>query len=262
MKNRFLITAGCGVLALAAGLLNGCKKDAPASSPPATASVALQVTNVAGTQAVALDGTTYQTPSGEAFSISTLQYYISNVVLTRTDGTTYAAPGVYHLVDASKPSTSKLTLDNVPVGDYAGLKFVVGVDSVATKADPLSLTGDLNPANNMYWVWNTGHIFLKLEGKVASAGNKALTAHIGGYRAPYSAIVTAAPAFPSGTALAVRAGQTPTISLTANVLKIFDGATHLPLSTFPTAMTPSAASVQVAQNYAAGMFSVGSIQVN
>jgi len=136
------------------------------------------------------------------------------------------------------------------------------VDSTTTKADPLSLTGDLNPANNMYWVWNTGHIFLKLEGTVTSANNKALTAHIGGYRAPYSAIVTAAPTFPSGTALAVRANQTPTINLTANVLKIFDGTTHLPLSTFPTAMMPSAASVQVAQNYAAGMFTVGGIQAN
>jgi hypothetical protein len=138
----------------------------------------------------------------------------------------------------------------------------VGVDSTTTKADPLSLTGDLNPANNMYWVWNTGHIFLKLQGNVTSANNKALTAHIGGYRAPYSAIVTAAPAFPSGTTLAVRAGQIPTINLTANVLKIFDGPTHFSLSTFPTAMTPSAASVQVAQNYAAGMFTIGGIQTN
>lgn len=259
MKNRFL-TAGLGVLAVALGLLGSCKKDA--DSPATTGSVALQVANVAGGQAVALDGTRYQTSSGESFSLTDLAYYISNVVLTRADGSTYAAPGVYHLVNASKPSTSKLTLDNVPVGDYTGLKFVVGVDSTTTKADPLSLTGDLNPANNMYWAWNSGHIFLKLEGTVTSANNKALTAHIGGYRAPYSAIVTAAPAFPSGTTLAVRAGQTPTVQLTANVLKVFDGTRHIPLSAFPTAMMPSAASVQVAQNYAAGMFTISSVQAN
>ncbi|MGI4832798.1 MAG: MbnP family protein [Janthinobacterium lividum] len=261
MKNRFLLTAGLGVLLGAALGLGSCKKDAPASES-AVGTVTLALDNVAGTKAVALDGTTYQTASGEAFSISTLEYYISNVVFTKTDGSTYAAPGVYHLVDASKPSTTSFTIGNVPVGDYAGVKFVVGVDSTTTKADPLSLTGDLNPANNMYWVWNTGHIFMKLEGTVTSAGNKALTAHIGGYRAPYNAIVTAAPAFPSGTTLLVRAGQVPLLHLSANVLSLFDGATHLPLSTFPTAMMPSAASVQVAQNYAAGMFAVKSIQAN
>ncbi|NML66358.1 hypothetical protein HHL22_14195 [Hymenobacter sp. RP-2-7] len=261
MKNRFLFTAGLGVLAAAAGLLGGCKKDAD-SSEPTVGTVALALEHVAGPKAVALNGTTYQTASGETFSINTLEYYISNVVFTKADGSTYAAPGVYHLVDVSKPSTTSLTISNVPVGDYAGVKFVVGVDSTATKADPLSLTGDLNPANNMYWVWNTGHIFMKLEGTVTSAGNKALTAHIGGYRAPYSAIVTAAPAWPSGTTLQVRAGQAPQVHLVANVLSLFDGVTHLPLSTFPTAMQPSATSVQVARNYAAGMFSVKGVQAN
>ena len=260
MKNRVVAAPLLGLLALAA-VLGGCKKD-NGSSQPTVGTVTLEMENVAGPKDVALDGSTYATPSGETFSISTLEYYISNVVFTRTDGSTYAAPGVYHLVDVSKPETTEFTISNVPVGDYSGVKFVVGVDSMATKADPLSLPGDLNPANNMYWVWNTGHIFLKLEGTVASANNKPLVAHIGGYRAPYSAIVTAAPAFPSGTTLLVRADHAPEIHFSADVLKMFDGVTHIPLSTFPTAMQPSAASVQVAQNYAAGMFSVEHIHAN
>lgn len=260
MRNRFLTLPLLGALLGAALGLGSCKKDT--TSQPTVGTVSFELENVAGAKAVALDGTTYATASGETFSISTLEYYISNVVFTKADGSTYAAPGVYHLVDASKPSTTEFTIDNVPVGDYAGVQFVVGVDSTATKADPLSLTGDLNPANNMYWVWNTGHIFMKLEGTVTSAGNKALTAHIGGYRAPYNAIVTAAPAFPSGTTLLVRADHAPQIHFAADVLRLFDGVTHLPLSTFPTAMQPSAASVQVARNYAAGMFSVEHIHAN
>lgn len=262
MKNRFLTASLPGMLALFVLLLSGCKKDTTTSSQPTVGTVSFEMENVAGSKEVALDGTTYATTSGETFSITTLKYYISNVVFTKTDGSTYAAPGVYHLVDASKPATTQFTLDNVPVGDYSGVKFIVGVDSTTTKADPLSLTGDLNPANNMYWVWNTGHIFMKLEGTVTSANNKALTAHIGGYRAPYSAIVTAAPAFPSGVTLLVRADHAPEIHLSADVLKLFDGVSHIPLSTFPTAMSPSAAAVQVAQNYAAGMFAVEHIHAN
>lgn len=260
---KYLRTAPLpGVLALAALLATGCKKDAEDNGQPVVGTVSLEFNNVAGTRPLALDGTAYTTPSGESFSVRTLEYYISNVVLTRNDGVTYAPAGVYHLVDASRSSTRSFSIPNVPVGDYSGVRFTIGVDSTTTKADPLSLVGDLNPANNMYWAWASGHIFLKLEGTVASANNKALTAHIGGYRTPYNAIVTAAPALPSGTLLPVRTSSTPKIVYSADVLKVFDGVTHLPLSTFPTAMQPSAASVQVAQNYSAGMFSVQQVQAN
>lgn len=261
MTTRRFFAASALLLSLSAGLLNGCKKDGSDSSPPTVGSVSLALNNVAGSKAVALDGTTYTTASGETFSISTLEYYISNVIFTKADGSTYAAPGVYHLVNVAKPSTTTFTIANVPTGDYSGVKFTVGVDSTTTKADPLSLTGDLNPANNMYWVWATGHIFMKLEGNVTSAGNKPLVCHVGGYRAPYSALVTAAPSF-GGTTLPVRADHAAAINLTADVLKLFDGETHFALSTFPTTMAPSASSVQVTQNYAASMFTVKNINAN
>ncbi|WP_367949240.1 MbnP family protein [Hymenobacter sp. BRD128] len=241
-------------------LLSGCKKDP--DSQPTVGTVAFELANVVGTKLLALDGTAYTTASGETFTVSTFKYYISNIKFAKADGSTYAAPGEYHLIDASKASTTSFTISNVPGGSYTGVSFVVGVDSTTTKADPLALAGDLNPANAMYWVWATGHIFLKLEGTVTSASpSKALTCHIGGYRQPYSAIVTATPSL-NGNPLRVSAGQAPKISFSADVLKMFDGPTHFTLSTFPTTMMPSASSVQVAQNYAAGMFSVTGIQAN
>lgn len=244
----------------AVGVLNSCKKDA--DSQPTVGTVSVELANVVGPQALALDGTAYTTASGEAFTVSTFRYYISNIKFTKADGSTYAAPAEYHLIDADKPSSTAFTVSNVPSGDYTGVSFVVGVDSTTTKGDPLGLPGDLNPANAMYWAWATGHIFLKLEGTVTSASpNKALVCHIGGYRPPYSAIVTAAPSL-NGSTLRVRSGTAPKLRLKADVLKIFDGPTHFTLSSFPTTMMPSAASVQVAQNYATGMFSVASVQAN
>ncbi|GAA4493974.1 hypothetical protein GCM10023172_03290 [Hymenobacter ginsengisoli] len=244
----------------AAGVLNSCKKDA--DSQPTVGTVSLELANMVGTQPLALDGTAYSTASGETFTVSTLKYYISNITFAKADGSTYAAPGEYHLIDASKSASTNFTVSKVPTGDYTGVSFVVGVDSTTTKGDPLALSGDLNPANAMYWAWATGHIFLKLEGTVTSASpNKALVCHIGGYRQPYSALVTAAPSF-KGSTLQVRSGTTPKIRLSADVLKIFDGPTRFTLSSFPTTMMPSAASVQVAQNYAAGMFAVAGVQAN
>ena len=256
MKNRpFALVALLFVAAL-----GGCKKDA--DIPTGVGTVSFEVENVAGSKAVALDGTAYATSGGETFTLTTLKYYLSNVRLTKNDGTTYAAPNVYHLVDAAKPSTLAFTVSDVPAGDYTGLSFVVGVDSTTTKGNPLGLTGDLNPANSMYWVWDTGHIFMKLEGTVTSVSpSKTLTCHVGGYRAPYNAIVTAAPSL-NGNTLLVRTDQAPKIHLAANVLKLFDGVSHLQLSTFPGTMMPSTSSVQVARNYAAGMFTVAHVYAN
>ncbi|MGI4967514.1 MAG: MbnP family protein [Janthinobacterium lividum] len=248
------------LLLTSVALLGSCKKTP--DSPPAVGTVSFAIDNMAGAKDVALDGTAYTTASGETFTVSTLRYYISNIKLLKSNGGSYAAPNSYFLIDADKPSSARFTLGNVPVGDYTGASFLIGVDSTATKADPLQLTGDLNPANNMYWVWSTGHIFMKLEGTVTSTTpNKALICHVGGYRAPYSASVTATPSF-NGTTLQVRADHTPQLHYSADILKIFDGPTKFTLSNFPTTMMPSAASVQVATNYAAGMFTVKNIQAN
>jgi len=259
MRNPRLLPLLFGLTA-ATALLGGCRHDS--DSQPTIGAVTFALDNRVGTQPLALDGTAYTTSGGETFTVSTFKYYVSNIQLTKADGSTYAAPGEYHLIDASKPNSTSFTISNVPTGDYRGVSFVVGVDSTTTKADPLALPGDLNPANAMYWAWATGHIFLKLEGTVTSASpSKPLVCHIGGYRPPYSAIVTAAPSL-GGNPLPVRADRTPTIRLSADVLKLFNGPNTFSLSTFPTTMMPSASSVKVAQNYAAGLFTVQRIDAN
>jgi hypothetical protein len=263
MKNRRFLLPLFLVLATAASWLIGCKKDA--DSQPTTGNVSFAVANLVGTNALALDGTVYSTASGETFTVQRFKYYLSNLKFSKADGTTYAAPGEYHLIDAANPSSTAFTVNNVPAGDYTGVSFVIGVDSTTTKGDPLALTGDLNPANAMYWAWATGHIFLKLEGTSTSGSSaKPIVCHVGGYRAPYSAIVTASPSL-NGNTLLVRAGQSPKILLSADVLKMFDGATpgsHVGLSTFQEIMMPGTRAVQIAQNYAAGMFTVKSLQNN
>lgn len=265
MKTRPL-TALCSLLlASSAAVFVGCQKaDDPLVAPPVTTpgEVDLQFTNVVGTKPLNLDGTAYATPAGETFTVSTLEYYVTNIKLTRSDGTEYAAPNLYFLVDQRKPASQHLALTGVPAGTYTRLSFVLGVDAATTQADPLQLTGALNPANNMYWTWNTGHIFMKMEGTVTSASPAyPLTCHIGGYAAPYDAIVTVALPLPSST-LTVNGDHTPTLFVQADVLKLFDGVNHITLSQYSNAMRPGAEALRVAQNYQAGMFSITKAQAN
>ncbi|MEO6302783.1 MAG: MbnP family protein, partial [Bacteroidia bacterium] len=47
-------------------------------------------------------------------------------------------------------------------------------------------SGALDPVNAMYWAWNTGYIFLKLEGasKFSKSPGNFFEYHIGGYKQP------------------------------------------------------------------------------
>jgi hypothetical protein len=273
MKNRTLPT----LLLLAAplALFSGCKKDSDTPEATGTGSVNFTVANVVPStsvvgvqqpQPLVLNSSVATTSTGEMFTVSTFEYYLSNIKFTKSNGTTYAAPDTYFLVDQATAKSMNFTVPNVPAGDYTGVSFIVGVDAQKTGlTDPITFTGKfdaLNPAYNMYWTWNSGHIFLKMEGTLTSTSpTKPMTCHIGGYTGATSAIVTAAPSFGSNK-LAVRADKTPTIALQANVAKLFDGPNPVTLSTFMGAHMPSAQSVQIAQNYAAGMFTVTQINAN
>lgn len=229
----------------------------------ATSPVKFTVENTLGGQPLVLNSTVATTGTGETFTVSLFEYYLSNIKFTKSDGTVYAAPDTYFLVNQAKPSSLRFAVPGVPVGDYSSVSFTVGVDAQKTGfTDPLDFTGDLNPANNMYWTWNSGHVFLKLEG-TRTTGNvpKALTYHIGGYSAPNSALVTAQPSF-NGKKLLVRANQTSEITLQADATKLFDGPNSINLATFTGTEMPGPQAVQLARNYGAGMLTVSQIKGN
>lgn len=242
-------------------VLNGCKRNT--YSQAAASQVKFTVENTLGSQPLILNSTVATTKTGETFTVSLFEYYLSGIKFTKSDGTIYTAPDTYFLVNQAKPSSLSFAVAGVPVGDYNSVSFIIGVDAQKTGfTDPLDFTGDLNPANNMYWTWNSGHVFLKLEGtRTTGSITKALTCHIGGYTAPYSAIVTAAPSF-NGKKLLVRANQTPEIKLRADATKLFDGPKPVNLATFTGTEMPGPQAMQLAQNYGAGMLTVSQIKGN
>src|SRR5436190_11302711 len=126
--------------------------------------------NKAGSEDLALNTKQYANASGESFSISQLQYFISNIKLRRTDGKEYAIKqdDSYFLIQESNPATHLLKL-KVPTGDYNQLTFMLGVDSLRNTMNISKRTGVLDPAssmdNGMYWTWNSGYIFFKMEGE-------------------------------------------------------------------------------------------------
>ena len=124
---------------------------------------------------------------GESLKITKLKYYVSNFVLTNADGTIYTVPqdSCYFLIDESDPATHEPAL-KVPEGEYKTLTFTVGVDSLRNTMDISKRTGVLDPATtaaDMYWGWNSGYIFFKVEGTspVITAAGNVFQYHIGGF---------------------------------------------------------------------------------
>ena len=149
------------ILFLASSLfITSCAEDDPIiNNDPGT--VNFKFNHVVGEVPLQLNSIIYANDAGNVYSVSTLKYYISNIVLTQVDGTTYA-PRSYNLIDAGLGDDDFSIID-VPQGTYKSISFSVGVDPVANSSGDQQ--GALDPLNGMFWSWSTGYIFTKTEGK-------------------------------------------------------------------------------------------------
>lgn len=259
MKLRTLVSRIVG-LALASLFFTACHDDKDLAPTTASGTLELELDHLVGSAPLALNSSTfYSTPSGQQFKVSTFNYYLSNIKLKKADGTEYAEPESYHLIRESDPATKRFTLTDVPAGDYTSLTFTLGVDSVRNVSG--AQTGALDPSNGMFWTWNSGYIYTKLEGSSPQAGgNQQLVFHIGGFKAPNNTIRTVSPSL-NGAVVQVRDGRTPSIHLQADVLRMFTGVTTIDFAKLSNTMGgPN--SVLVANNQAAGMFRVDHVHGN
>ncbi len=245
-----------------------CQKDENPDAFSATDknSVTLEFDNRVGGQNLILGQTTAKNASGEEFILTTLNYFISNVSLTKDDGTVVKFPDQYFLIREADAKSLLAKLPDVPAGNYKEVSFVVGVDSARSAANVAARTGVLDVASygddGMYWSWNSGYIFMKLEGTspvvpLRASGQRLFQIHVGGFGG------YAAPApnnlrrvtLPVGSELVkVRKDVAPEIHFYVDAAKIFDGKTKISLATTNDIHSP-ALTGPVADNYAT-MFAV------
>ncbi|NQX97305.1 MAG: hypothetical protein HRT73_05410 [Flavobacteriales bacterium] len=110
---------------------------------------------------------------GDTLSISKLRYLISEIRFHKSNGDSVLIDG-YNLVDVTNATgLSYATTVNVPVGNYTGVSFNFGFDSL----DNLDNYIDLNSAS---WNWpgmlGGGYHFMQMEGKFKHLGNDSIYA--------------------------------------------------------------------------------------
>lgn len=234
-------------------LLLGCKKDDNFSSgyPP----VNIDLKHVAAGAPLKL-GETFANPHGEPLEVNAFKYYLSNFSLITVSGAEVVLNPDYFLVDEALASSKNFFI-YAPEGTYESLRVLIGVDSTRNVSGIQS--GALDPANGMFWSWNTGYIFAKLEGKssVSTAPLQNVTYHIGGFKRAESSLQHVTLFFP--TPLQVKQGGSAAINISANVNAWFNAVNPIKIADVPFCMDPGNLAQSISENYA-NMFTVESVK--
>lgn len=234
-----------------------CKKDEEIS-PNDKNSIILKFENRVGDKAMVLNTGTYKNASGEDFSFTTFNYFISNISLKKDDGTVVKLANQYFLLRQVDAATMSPELKDIPAGNYNEITFTVGVDSTKSVSDVSQRTGVLDPTSygddGMYWSWNSGYIFMKIEGissvvPTRANGKKAFQIHVGGFggRTAVGANNIKTVTLSLSDVATVRANTSPNIHLFVDAMKVFDGVNKIELVETNLVHSPVAAK-SIAEN--------------
>lgn len=256
MKNKFINMLMIAFVAISIVSCNDDETTPPSNNGTTTynsGTVGLNFENIAGS--VFLDptgATNYVNAAGETFSVTNFKYYVSNVKLIKDDGTKYEVPNSYFLIDANDTNSLIAELSNIPGGKYTGIEYMIGVDSARNVSG--SQTGALDPVNGMFWSWNQGYIFMKLEGQSSASSNNSFVYHIGGFSGAYSALRTVSIDFTPSVLIVDGGKREAEIHILTDVLEIFKNPNNISIANSSTIMGVGISSSNVANNYA-DMFS-------
>jgi hypothetical protein len=253
MKNIFLVAVAISLI------FSSCKKDTVQEYDSSVkAPLSVEFDNIVGAADLQLNSGNYSNAVGQNFKVTKLKYYVSNFKLTNVDGTVYTVPqkDSYFLIDESDATTHEAEL-SVPEGEYKSISFVLGVDSLRNTTDISQRTGVLDvsaAAADMYWSWNSGYIFFKLDGTspAITAMGGVFQYHVGGFGGYTTATPNNLRTFTldltgRGTPK-VKSTKATNIHLLVDILKALNGSTNMDFAAI-NMIHSIAPAIPIANNY-------------
>lgn len=199
-----------------------------------------------------LKDSSYTNPFNEIYQVTRLKYYISNINLAGKKKMEWNKE--VFLLDAGV--TDSMSSKMLP-GLYSKLFFTIGVDSALNCSG--AQEGALDPLNGMFWTWNSGYIFFKMEGySTASAADlQRIEHHVGGYRYPNKASRLVELDLPQ--VLEIKEGGKYIVNITVDLDRYWKGINDIKIASQALLMTPGGLAIKAADNFPA-MFSITGIQ--
>ncbi len=234
---------------------SACKKEEkvePSFDISNSGIVKLEFEHMVDSNKLVLNSQNYINQNGDDYKVTMFKYYVSNINLIDESGKSSAIPPMYFIIDASDSDKEK-AVAFIPEGTYTSLQFILGVDEARNTSG--AQTGALDPANGMFWSWNTGYIFMMMEGNSskAASNNGQLRYHIGGFSGANNTIKLISVNF-NGQKLIVRKGKEAEIKLSVNINEMFKNPSTINFADLNKVEMAGANAVLMANNYA-DMFS-------
>ncbi len=266
------------ILLIIAIIFSSCKKDEvqtiiPLPIPTDSTkyfNLELHFDNVFNTQDLILDSVVYNNNFEEPFTIRRFNYFISNIELIKNNDSVFKVnqDSSYFLIKETDAASHKCRINNIPLGEYKSIRFLIGVDSLRNTMNISKRTGVLDVgayASDMYWTWNQGYIFLKLEMREYKAKGDTseivpYVYHIGGYGGMNTPTINNIKTvqLDLNRNLTNTENRTSKIFFKADAFKVISGIHEISLDSFKTVMlTPFSA--KVAENYSK-MFSIERVE--
>lgn len=134
---------------------------------------------------VVLKNKWYITKNNDSIKFSKLKFYLTDFKIKTKKNKEHSIPNSNYLIDAFTKETLSFNLLEINYQKGDQLLFNIGVKEEMNTSGALS--GDLDPANGMYWSWQSGYINFKMEGYSPSCKTRKnkFQFHIGGYKKPY-----------------------------------------------------------------------------
>lgn len=197
----------------------------------AAPAVEIEVSHVVAAEPLQLREGSYRNAAAETYRVTRLRYYLSGFRVQDAAGRWFEAPTRaespegYYLVDEAAPESKRFRLPALPAGSYTAIGFTLGVDAARNHAG--AQTGALDPVRGMFWTWNSGYVFLKLEGQspASPAPDHAYEYHLGS-DALARRIVLPLGAKP----LRIEPKLQPTVHLVADLSALFAGQPPLSIA--------------------------------
>ncbi|MFY8009204.1 MAG: MbnP family protein [Flavobacterium sp.] len=200
------------------------------NTPTGEGSLKLEFDNVYKSADLAFN-TAYTNTNGETVKVSKAKYIVSNIVLTKADGTTYTVPKSesYFIIDEATAASTLLTLPNIPAANYTKVSFGIGVDQ---EQFLLGADGQGNflaqaQAAGMMWSWSAGYKFIAFEGTFTSSAvttDTTFMLHTGKTGTDYN-YATVTLDLPENAL--VRTNITPQVHIMADLAQLIDGTNKI-----------------------------------
>ena len=258
---KFQLKKIAAVVAIAISLLSCSKNEDEVIA--GEGNIKLEFDNSYGDKNFAFD-TEYTNSNGEKVKATKLKYIVSNIVLTKADGSTFTYPksSSYFVVDEAITASQILNLTKIPAADYTSVKFGIGVDRAQWELGATGQGDFLAAAQTagMTWNWTGGYKFVAFEGNAASATlttprnfkvhtGKTMVSNVENYN--YTEITIALPSIAK-----VRTTITPQVHIIADAKKVVDGENKIALTEGSSGDIMSGARLKLVTDNLSKMFTV------